>query len=293
MQKPNPLKTKLYDRKNFSIQLTEEGKKHILDQKLIKELKNCEYLCLPEASGEFVIFNNKKTFIKKTSALQEAHQLKDYIEQSKLINNIPKIYGYAKIHNQQKLYVASELISDALPLIEVFKYKDKILNQRLRTEIENIGNKLIEKNKLPWDFKIRQFFISKHSKNLYFSDNTINMSVPIKLVELYKACKLKVPFKLKLLETAFNAHPVALIRKITRKALKVDNGVPIDNVISNKSRFLPLKARLIARHLKDMNLILIETSKFYEGLPSSTKTKLQRKILDNCLKSFDSLSNNI
>jgi hypothetical protein len=293
MFKPTSHKIRSYNRKGFSIQLTEEGRNKILDKKLLKELKSCDYCALPESSGDFVILNGKKVFVKKTSDISDAQQLLDYVEQSKIINNIPKIYGFAKIHAQNKVYVVSKLIPDAIPLTDVIKSGNKELNLRLRKEIEEIGTKLISKNQLPWDFLIRQFFFSKKSNKLYFSDNSINFNRPDRLAEVYRKCGLNVPMKLRFLELALTKHPVIIMQKATRRALKVKEGEKLAKAIPNKPRLLSIKDKLLERYLKDMKVVFKETNRFYREMNEETKRKIQRRILSDLLNSFDSISNNI
>ncbi len=287
-----PLKQviKEYKRPKFSIAITEKGKDKVLETRLLRDIKNCKYHPLKNACGDFAAYKEKGIFIKKTKSIFDSHQLSDYQEQRKLISNIPEIYGYVKVNRE--LILISRNIPDAVPLLDVLNENSLSKTRELRNEIENIGKKLISKNLLPWDFKLRQFFYSKSRKKLYFADNAVAFQNPDQLCALYKECNLRIPQELRLLNFMFENHPFRLAGSIARKLIGAKSKGTFEHAISNRRGSKQLMA--IKRKANSASAIVIQeinkkTIEFYKKLDYKTKNVIQKKVLVLCLRNFDNL----
>jgi len=279
-----------YKRPNFSITITEKGKNKVLETRLLRDIKNCKYHSLKNACGDFASYKEKGIFIKKTKSIFDSHQLSDYQEQRKLISNIPEVYGYVKVNRE--LILISRNIPDAVPLLDLLNEKNFSRINELRTEIETIGKRLISKNLLPWDFKLRQFFYSKYRKKLYFADNAVAFQDPDQLYALYKKCNLKIPKELYLLNLAYKGNPIKGSFKLARQLVGIKPEIKVSEKLINKKggvALIKLKNKIFSVATRQDQIIAKRTIEFYNKLDQKTKKIIQEKILDLCLKNFDNI----
>ncbi|NCC70902.1 hypothetical protein EOM09_04940 [bacterium] len=286
-QKIQPFKKKeieKYTRKRFSLEVSKKGKEKVLEHKLLSKLKHSKFICVDGATNLFDLAN-KKVFVKESIVINDYYQFKDYLNQKKVISNIPEIYGVLKLNNG-RIYIFSKHISDAVPLTShLFRSRGPDFLKKVRLEVKTIGEKLVEKGLLPWDFQLKQFFYSPKASKVYLSDNAISFYNPKTLVKYFKKANVEIPTKLKKIYLIYSLHPF----QISREGLKFINQKTKNILFNSSTKLSALKRDGNAMFEKRLFSLINNTVDFYTSLPLETKQKIQSVLLKECLEEFNSI----
>jgi len=275
-----------YKRKNFTLNINQEHKTQILNKRILQELRNSKFKPLPNTTNVFSELKSTDVFVKKISKHSfDKRQLKDYIEQKKVISNIPDIYGTVEF--KKNIYVFSKLIKDKIDVVNnINKFSKKDISF-LRSEIIRIGTKLIEKNLLPSEFALRQFFFSKDRKKVYFVDNIVGVFNAKQLELLLKQTNLDIPRKLKILSHAYSLLSARGMSSVV-KSMKGRKEESIFTVFPSLQKY---KHDLIDLQNRFTRKTTALVNKYYDSLSLDKKKIIQKQILKNCLNELDTLTN--
>ncbi|MFA5745901.1 MAG: hypothetical protein WCX82_01790 [archaeon] len=255
------------------------GHKHeLLDKKIFEEIKRqANFVRLPNSTGQFSQILEKEIFIKKAIDPEtDIDQMKDYLKQSQVVDNIPEIYGYIKLND--KLYIIQKLILDSMVLSDYLKKADKKEILRIKEQLRKQGEILLQNNLLPWDFKIKNLIYSKKDNKVYICDNEISHIHPELLYSLIKRANLQPSRKLKLLRD---------LSKIKRKVVLIKQKLlNLNKKTSNAETVLQSNKEMKSSKLK--RLIHSETKKIYSNLSSQEIKKIQQITFEEFLADLDS-----
>jgi hypothetical protein len=185
-------------------------------------------------------------------------------------------------------------VPDAIVLSNYLKTISKEKRKDLRSQIQEIGEKLISKGLLPWDFKIRQFMFSVSENKLYFCDNAVSYSNPSYLVSRFKKMGLPVPKKLLLFSKLESLSVFNVFKRAVRKSLnKKDGDFFLKNEEITPSILLRMKNYIkkkgISFDQRSLSKIYRKTQEYYLSLPEDVLKEIQRSILEDCLEEFDGM----
>jgi len=252
------------------------SRQEILKNRIFSEIKKNNFVRLPNSQGAFSILPEKGIFIKRALIPEtDLAQMKDYLDQSKFVDNIPEIYGY--IQKNRQLYIIQKLIKESVPLSEHLSSLDRKGILKVKEEIKITGERLLEKGLLPWDYTIRNLIFSKKENKLYVCDNMISPSNPKRLHSLIVKSGLKPSKKLILLKRLSQLDLTAGLANGIRAITKKDSLVGNSKILAKtKEQLMYLKRKLF-----------FETKKVYSSLTLEEQKKMQEIILDKCLAEFD------
>lgn len=273
-----------YKRRNFSVSVSKKGREILTEKKSISRLKKLNFRPINECTSIFDILD-KKVIIKKSLNYIDKFQLRDYFKQKKVVDCVPEIYGVLELKSGSS-YIFSRYISNAVDL-KLYLKKNKRQKEKIKRKIETIGQKLIAKGLLPFDFQLKQFVFCPRSKKLYLCDNSISFPNPRKLIFYFKKTNLPVPLKLKRLHYSFSLNPIELALNALRVFKKKSTNETLVSILKRQASLIKISSLAQKKHQTQTKKIILETIAFYDALPLDVKQKIQKEILKDCLKEFN------
>jgi hypothetical protein len=197
-----------YKRDKIHLNVSKKGRDVILKERVLSEIKKSKFIPFKRSTNLFDVIN-QKVFVKESFSKIDYFQLSDYLKQRKVVTSLPEVYGSLKLSNG-KVFVFSKFIPGTVQLPDYLKKANPKTILHIRKEILTIGEKLIQKGLLPWDYKIRQFFYNPKNNKLYLCDNSVAIFSPKLLSRYFKQTRMPIPGKLKSLTTLYTLHPFQL-----------------------------------------------------------------------------------
>jgi len=286
-------KLRTYRSKGVTVTITESSRHKLSKNRVLSDFKNYRFTCLPDANSSFAQLEKKDVFIKRSVFKSlDYSQLKDYLDQRKVVDNIPEIYGF--LEKKGELYVLSRNISSAVNLSTYLKTITPEKRKEMRSQIQEIGEKLISIGLLPWDFRPRQFMFSTVENKLYFCDNSISYSNPTYLVFRLRKMGLPVSKNLLTLSKLEKLSVFNLFRKTVRKSLNRKDGAALftdesltPSILLRMKNYIKRKGHALDN--RSLSKVFSKTQEYYLSFSEDILKEIQRSILKECLEEFDGI----